>query len=186
MNLSYPPGLRTHSSQNKLSAKIKQQTPSDKDLSTFYSYKHKPNTVQPASLKTKTPNKTMIISIHNKNKCPATLPLFLITAASLFMPVLAQSPELTSFGWSPTKTLQACEGDCDNDNQCAGDLKCFQRDDRTAVPGCSGPGVDGWDYCVYPPNPAATPTASPTATPTANPTNTALPNANTGGGKAAI
>jgi len=31
-----------------------------------------------------------------------------------------------------------CEGDCDNDDGCSGDLKCFQRDGNEPVPGCSG------------------------------------------------
>lgn len=48
--------------------------------------------------------------------------------------------------------LQRCVGDCDADCQCAVGLKCFQRDDFDAVPGCSGQGQINMDYC-YDPNP---------------------------------
>ena len=41
-----------------------------------------------------------------------------------------------------------CEGDCDNDNQCAPGLVCFERDGATPVPGCTGTGTSSWDYCV--------------------------------------
>ena len=35
-----------------------------------------------------------------------------------------------------------CEGDCDEDDQCKGKLKCWQKDEREHVPGCSGGGSD--------------------------------------------
>jgi hypothetical protein len=41
-----------------------------------------------------------------------------------------------------------CEGDCDKDSDCDAGLKCFQRDGYEIVPGCSGSGKKGWDYCV--------------------------------------
>ena len=34
--------------------------------------------------------------------------------------------------------LGECEGDCDNDGDCAGDLVCFQRNGLESVPGCAG------------------------------------------------
>lgn len=34
--------------------------------------------------------------------------------------------------------LELCMGDCDSDDDCAGNLKCFQRDANVAVPGCQG------------------------------------------------
>jgi hypothetical protein len=43
--------------------------------------------------------------------------------------------------------MQMCQGDCDHDSDCAGDLKCFQRDGTTPVPGCLGTGTADWDYC---------------------------------------
>lgn len=46
--------------------------------------------------------------------------------------------------------LGRCEGDCDRDSDCAGDLVCFERDGNDAVPGCSGGSSDGskTDYCI--------------------------------------
>jgi hypothetical protein len=46
--------------------------------------------------------------------------------------------------------LGMCEGDCDNDSECAGDLVCFTRRAYQAVPGCSGGVTDSTptDYCV--------------------------------------
>ena len=46
--------------------------------------------------------------------------------------------------------MNICEGDCDEDADCSGNLVCYQRDDidTALVPGCSGtPDVDGSDYC---------------------------------------
>ena len=40
-----------------------------------------------------------------------------------------------------------CEGDCDSNSDCAGNLSCFQRDGREPVPGCYGLGTSGRDYC---------------------------------------
>ena len=38
---------------------------------------------------------------------------------------------------------QECEGDCDNDDDCVGDLICFKRNGFTPVPGCEGAGKEG-------------------------------------------
>jgi len=47
--------------------------------------------------------------------------------------------------------LQACQGDCDDDSECADGLKCFIRGGNEPVPGCesanSGIGAFGDDYC---------------------------------------
>lgn len=48
------------------------------------------------------------------------------------------------------RNLQACWGECDSDDQCAGDLKCFQRDGHFPIPGCQGLGEWDWDYCYDP------------------------------------
>lgn len=41
-----------------------------------------------------------------------------------------------------------CEGDCDADTDCTGDLVCFQRSNYTEVPGCDGTGRWSTDYCI--------------------------------------
>jgi len=59
------------------------------------------------------------------------------------------------------KVLKECQGDCDRDDDCEDDLKCFQRrkgfwpfpDNRQEeVPGCIGLGLAGKDYCYDPSN----------------------------------
>lgn len=83
--------------------------------------------------------------------------------------------------------LGECEGDCDENLDCAGDLICYQRNANEAVPGCDG-GQDestGTDYCIRPtativtttsgsPTPIPAPTSPrpsplPTPIPTKNP-----------------
>ena len=72
--------------------------------------------------------------------------------------------------------LGECQGDCDNDGDCAPGLVCFQRDDDTPIPGCTGetentlPG----DFC-YNPNPTASPTAAPIPNPIIAPTSAPNP-----------
>ena len=50
-------------------------------------------------------------------------------------------------------SCNACEGDCDSDEDCAGGLRCFSREKLEAVPGCSadGDGFDGecFSWCSY-------------------------------------
>ena len=69
-----------------------------------------------------------------------------------------------------------CEGDCDSDSDCAGDLICLQRDGFEAVPGCSGAGgardVYAKDICVDKQaslSPSALPSASPSVSISASP-----------------
>ena len=50
--------------------------------------------------------------------------------------------------------MKRCEGDCDRDTDCAGKMKCYQRNDKRQIPGCkTGGGGDnnGWDYCFADP-----------------------------------
>ena len=49
------------------------------------------------------------------------------------------------------KFLSECEGDCDVDSDCIGDLICYQRYQTETVPGCEGDGVAKRDYCAYRP-----------------------------------
>ena len=67
---------------------------------------------------------------------------------------LCGNGKLYTHGASPTDyiPLAMCEGDCDYDSDCKGDLKCFQRDGDESVPGCedSEYATTGYDYCVSP------------------------------------
>uniref|UniRef100_A0A7S4I3A4 Uncharacterized protein n=1 Tax=Odontella aurita TaxID=265563 RepID=A0A7S4I3A4_9STRA len=51
----------------------------------------------------------------------------------------------------PAIKLGECEGDCDNDDDCALGLRCFRRNGKRAVPGCDGTGKSGMDYCFRDP-----------------------------------
>ena len=75
--------------------------------------------------------------------------------------------------------LEECEGDCDDDEECSGDLKCFDDDDAATVPGCSGTRTKNKkgnynDYC-YDPNIGDGPTPSPIVQPTPAPVDRPTP-----------
>ena len=74
---------------------------------------------------------------------------------------------LRYYGHSPSGTLNECEGDCDSDSQCRGNLICYQRQNHTRrgwrahIPGCKMvsksriPGIirggdTNGDFCVDP------------------------------------
>lgn len=63
--------------------------------------------------------------------------------------------------------LPVCGGDCDGDNDCAGDLICYQRDRFSTVPGCSGGEQDSsrTDYCTRPQGGPQPNTPRPTSAP---------------------
>eukprot|EP00986_Skeletonema_menzelii_P017166 scaffold17956_cov69-Skeletonema_menzelii.AAC.1 len=81
-----------------------------------------------------------------------------------------RTKKIKFISWSPTAPLGECEGDCDGDRQCAGDLICHKRDANEEVPGCSGGGSDesNADYCTRLAADTASPTmsSSPTSLPT--------------------
>ena len=63
---------------------------------------------------------------------------------------LGPPPEIKFLAADPTELLGRCEGDCDTDEDCEGDLVCFQRSDCMYTPGCDG-GFNDYsrtDYCV--------------------------------------
>jgi hypothetical protein len=47
-----------------------------------------------------------------------------------------------------TYPIGACSADCDTDEDCAGSLRCFERNADEPVPGCVGNGEEGYFYCV--------------------------------------
>lgn len=59
-------------------------------------------------------------------------------------------PELTYVGESGA--LGVCEGDCDRDSHCQDNLVCYKREKYDEVPGCSGKGKSGKDYCIVDPD----------------------------------
>ena len=54
---------------------------------------------------------------------------------------------------TPENPCDECQGDCDTNDDCAGDLVCYQKDKttnakRAIVPGCGGLDYSATDYCV--------------------------------------
>mmetsp|Transcript_17971 Transcript_17971/g.40829 ORF Transcript_17971/g.40829 Transcript_17971/m.40829 type:complete len:660 (-) Transcript_17971:143-2122(-) len=100
---------------------------------------------------------------------PATVPS---AAPTLSVPPTDYVPPRLKFVRNPPRSpLRICEGDCDDDDDCQGDLRCFQRDDRSQrVPGCSLGGEDdsNWDFC-YDVNGTYPPTEQPTGAPSPSP-----------------
>ena len=52
----------------------------------------------------------------------------------------------SSVGGCGSKGCKECEGDCDSDSDCKGNLECFQRDGLGAVPGCGSGGMEGKNF----------------------------------------
>ncbi len=52
----------------------------------------------------------------------------------------------------PSGPLGRCEGNCNSDEDCSGDLYCFERNGYQPVPGCTagGDGIQHFNYCVVP------------------------------------
>ncbi|KAI2492348.1 Bacterial protein of unknown function (DUF839) [Fragilaria crotonensis] len=78
---------------------------------------------------------------------PTAVPTKTPTAAPTATPTAAPTSAPKSLVTGTPSPLGECEGDCDIDDDCFGDLSCFQRTGIEAVPGCSGTGVSGTDYC---------------------------------------
>ncbi len=97
--------------------------------------------------------------------------LFVFTIITGFLPT-SQSGVINYIGecGSESYLCGMCEGDCDNDENCSGDLVCVQRSGNEPIQGCTGEGGDrdmyGKDICAQPQNPTPTP---PTPTPPTQP-----------------
>ena len=66
--------------------------------------------------------------------------------------------------------LGLCQGDCDSDDECKGELICFinGEGDGNTPEGCGGTAEYGIDYC-YATAPTKKPTVAPTASPSSSP-----------------
>ena len=68
--------------------------------------------------------------------------------------------DATTYGCGDT-LCGLCQGDCDNDGECQGNLVCFQRTGDEPVAGCSGESSPGWDYCYDPSSSDSAPAFGP-------------------------
>jgi len=67
----------------------------------------------------------------------------------------SSSRQLQAFkyiGDNPSGPLGLCEGDCDSDSDCSGNLICYQRDAGQSIPGCSGMPKGRADFCIQDPS----------------------------------
>lgn len=83
------------------------------------------------------------------------IPVFAVAILSALVPPIVQAQTIDLVASPlPNGQGQECQGDCQNDNDCAGSLNCYHRFryDYKSVPGCSGGETDGskTDYCVEP------------------------------------
>lgn len=94
---------------------------------------------------------------------------------------LQSQPQLQIRGndGNPTSSfpLGLCEGDCDRNSDCEGDLVCFQRNPGEEVPGCRGGKSDTSrsDYCVRKNETPSAPVPPPSPAPQKNPNPTPTP-----------
>lgn len=106
-------------------------------------------------------NKTPLLSMVGLWTClvlaaDAARPVHIVRASSILREDVRRLTgiPLEGFGGTPDASvfpLQECQGDCDTDDDCDGDLVCFQRDEGGgAVPGCLGGenAVSRTDFCV--------------------------------------
>ena len=69
-------------------------------------------------------------------------------AVAFLLGINAAAQPLTYVGeCTSSSRCGLCEGDCDDHDDCTGDLLCFERSGIQAVPGCTGTGVSAKDYC---------------------------------------
>ena len=86
----------------------------------------------------------------NWYKCQLRTPAPTTSQMPSMAPTLGR--ELEFVAWSPSQPLNECQGDCDTDQDCAGDFVCFPATGASQVPGCKG---NPWsfpfsDFCVLP------------------------------------
>jgi hypothetical protein len=111
-------------------------------ISTCGSVVAPPPNVKPTSPPTRAPTPT-------PNTIPAPAPTKRPTMKPTRPPAEnpVEDPPLTFAGFCSWGSCGDCEGDCLYDSDCAGDLRCYHRFGAEAVPGCSGKGISGYDYC---------------------------------------
>ena len=118
-------------------------------------------TAIPTTIPTQSPTGSPVItayptsSTQNPTDSPTIHPTSVPTVSPTYVPTIAPTfPALTEAGNnnSPASAypLGICEGDCDSDADCQEGLICYQRKGFYPIPGCTGDGIDGRDYCVIP------------------------------------
>ena len=95
------------------------------------------------------------------NALPTTKSIFMITSKAYAYPEtfehssVAFKPKLVNKGQNAVKygPIQVCEGECNSDDDCDGNLVCFIRRANEPVPGCSGTISRSTNVCIRPVTP---------------------------------
>ena len=84
------------------------------------------------------------------SSAPAPTPVNKPVTAAVAAPTPSDTLQVVGNNGLPSSVfpLGRCQGDCDENVDCAGELVCFQRDAGQAVPGCKGTAVESNDYCI--------------------------------------
>jgi hypothetical protein len=94
------------------------------------------------------------------------------TSPPMKYPILFVFPENPPL--AKDRPLQLCQGDCDDDSDCAEGLICYMRkESETTIPWCTGITTSKTEFCTYPEGsrpPTSKPTLAPTPAPTPSPT----------------
>jgi hypothetical protein len=103
--------------------------------------------IQPSEMPSSTPSSV-------PSAVPSSLPSSAPSETPSSAPSAAKNVEYVGNDGSPTSAypLGRCQGECDTNEDCEGDLICFQRDPGDPVPGCLG-GEDDTsknDFCISP------------------------------------
>jgi len=111
-------------------------------------------TTKPTIAQTNAPTETLRI---DQTRTPITVSFETVSPSPSYAltnetdsPIILE--EATFVSWL-SSDLRECQGDCDNDDECEGDLVCFKRNRETELlPGCSGYEIIGEnvDVCINP------------------------------------
>ena len=94
---------------------------------------------------------SLVAAGKTRTDSPPFFPSDVPSAAPSQSPSLQESTVLEFLSWSPPELLQQCQGDCDMDVECAGDMICYHRTASAPVPGCENSDVPSIaDFCIHP------------------------------------
>ena len=121
---------------------------------TFAPVTGSPSTEVPTEtiVETMTPSTTEPVSDSPATSVPVSTPQPTLAPVDNTNPQEEKELSIVLGGCTRSRPCGNCEGDCNRNEDCAGDLECFRRpgDHDTPIPGCGGAGRRGYDYCYEP------------------------------------
>jgi len=82
-----------------------------------------------------------------------TFTVLIVPQGGVPLQLVTSSPDsFTDWNRPASTSLDMCQGDCNDDNDCQGNMKCFENisGDSSVPPGCGGSAVPSADYCYSP------------------------------------